>query len=186
MRPPPSEQKNISLKYLRLPKNHFKTNLFFLQLKYLKCAFEFGKTMKIWPPTLLSKSPNFEFWTFWFLELTPPPFGLFPLVTFFFLMLPLFQGGACQCSSGIQKQDSFKQVLECWTFSWSSWNRYNLQKHEEKWNSLKAQEIQATTGRVCQKETKWIKVFWYPEFREYRWKSGCWVLTTHYCTGKRV
>ena len=81
---------NISLKHLKLPKNHFKTNLFFLQLKYLKCAFEFGKKMKIWPPPpLLSKSPNFEFWTFWFLELTPPLLDFFHFLWPFFLMLPL-------------------------------------------------------------------------------------------------
>ena len=46
----PLRKKNINLKHLKLPKNHFKTNLFFLQLKYLKCAFTFGKKMKIWPP----------------------------------------------------------------------------------------------------------------------------------------
>ena len=41
---------NISLKHLKLPKNQFKTNVFFLQLKYLKCTFTFGEKMKIWPP----------------------------------------------------------------------------------------------------------------------------------------
>ena len=63
---------NISLKHLKLPKNHFKTNLFYLQLRYLKCALTFGKKMKIWPPTLLSNSPHFELWTFLFLGLPPP------------------------------------------------------------------------------------------------------------------
>ena len=43
---PPPQIWNISLKHLKLPKNHFKTNLFFLQLKYIKCAFEFGKNLK--------------------------------------------------------------------------------------------------------------------------------------------
>ena len=69
---PPPLKKNISLKHLKLPKNHLKTNLFFLQLKYLKWTFEFGKKMKIWPPPpLLSKSPYFEFWTFWLSVLIP-------------------------------------------------------------------------------------------------------------------
>ena len=35
--------KNISLKHLKLPKNHFKTNLFFVQLKHLKSTFTFGE-----------------------------------------------------------------------------------------------------------------------------------------------
>ena len=84
---------NLSLKHLKLPKNHFKTNLFFLQLKYLKCAFTFGKKMKIWPPPpLLSKSPHFELWTFWSPALTPSPlldFFHFLGHFFLFLILPL-------------------------------------------------------------------------------------------------
>ena len=43
----PPSGKNISLKHLKLPKNHFKTNLFFVQLKHLKSSFTFGKKMKI-------------------------------------------------------------------------------------------------------------------------------------------
>ena len=65
--------KNISLKHQKLPKNHFKTNFSFIQLKHLKSTFTFGeKNENIDFPPLLSKSPNFDF------------FGLFPLfVTFF-------------------------------------------------------------------------------------------------------
>jgi len=61
----PRKTRNISLKPLRLPKNHFKTN-FFLQLKYLKCVFTFGGKNENMasPPPLLSKSPHFELWTF--------------------------------------------------------------------------------------------------------------------------
>ena len=44
------QKKNISLKHLKLPKNNFKTNLFFVQLKHLKSTFTFGKNLKIWPP----------------------------------------------------------------------------------------------------------------------------------------
>ena len=48
-------------------------------------TFTLEKKMKIWPPPLLSKSPNFEFWTFWCFFLTPlPPCGLFPLFGTFF------------------------------------------------------------------------------------------------------
>ena len=52
---PPIKTRNISLKHLKLSKNHFKTNLFFLQRKYLKCAFIFEKKMKIWPPPSYQK-----------------------------------------------------------------------------------------------------------------------------------
>ena len=52
------------LPHLKLPKDHFKTNLFFVQLKHLKSAFTFGNNMKIWPPPLLSKSSHFDLWTF--------------------------------------------------------------------------------------------------------------------------
>ena len=45
--PPPHRKKIISLKHLKLPKNHFKTNLFFVQLKHLRCTFKFGEKMKI-------------------------------------------------------------------------------------------------------------------------------------------
>ena len=40
-------KKNISLKHLKLSKNNFKTNLFFVQLKHLKSTFTFVKKMKI-------------------------------------------------------------------------------------------------------------------------------------------
>ena len=36
-----------SLKHLKLPKNHFKTNIFFVHLKNLKCTFTFGKQLNI-------------------------------------------------------------------------------------------------------------------------------------------
>ena len=35
--------KNISLKHIKLPKNPFKTHLFFGELKHLKTTFTFGK-----------------------------------------------------------------------------------------------------------------------------------------------
>ena len=41
--PPPPQKKYMSLKHLKLPKNYFKTNLFFVQLKHLKSTFSFGK-----------------------------------------------------------------------------------------------------------------------------------------------
>ena len=76
---PQQQQKNISLKHLKLHENHFITNLFFVQLKHSKSAFTFGKKIKIWHPPLIIKSPHFELWTFWFFVLTPPaPFGLLP------------------------------------------------------------------------------------------------------------
>ena len=40
----PSEKKH---KLKKWPKNHFKTNLFFVQLKHLKSTFTFGKKVKI-------------------------------------------------------------------------------------------------------------------------------------------
>ena len=43
----PHLEKNISLKHFKLPKNHFKTHLFFGQLKHLKSTFTIGKKMKI-------------------------------------------------------------------------------------------------------------------------------------------
>ena len=53
-RNPSLRKKNITLKHLKLPKNHFKTNLFFVQLKHLKFSlflksstFTFGKKLKI-------------------------------------------------------------------------------------------------------------------------------------------
>ena len=52
---PPLKTWNLSLKHLKLPKNHFKTTLFSLQLKYLKCAFTFGKKMKIRTPPSCQK-----------------------------------------------------------------------------------------------------------------------------------
>ena len=51
----PPQKKNISLKHLKLPKNRFKTNLFFVQSKHLKSAFTFGEKMKIWPPPSYQK-----------------------------------------------------------------------------------------------------------------------------------
>ena len=47
------------------------------------CIYIWGKNENIASPPLLSKSPNFEFWTFWFLELTGT--GLFPLFGTFFV-----------------------------------------------------------------------------------------------------
>ena len=41
------KKKTISLKHLKLPKNHFKTNLFSIQLKHFKSTFTFVKKMKI-------------------------------------------------------------------------------------------------------------------------------------------
>ena len=45
-----------------MPKNHFKTNLFFVQMKHLKSTFPFGKN---WKSRLSKKNLNFKFWTFW-------------------------------------------------------------------------------------------------------------------------
>ena len=45
----PLKTRNISLKHLKLPKNHFKTNLFFVQLKHWKSTFTFGGKIKIKP-----------------------------------------------------------------------------------------------------------------------------------------
>ena len=50
---PPLRKENISL--AQLPKNHFKTHLFFGQLKHLKSTFTFGGKPEIWPPPLLLK-----------------------------------------------------------------------------------------------------------------------------------
>ena len=33
----------INLRQLKLPKNHFKTNLFWVQLKHIQSSFKFGK-----------------------------------------------------------------------------------------------------------------------------------------------
>ena len=102
----PIKKRNISLKHLKLPKNHFKTNLSFVQLKYLKSIFKFGKNLKIWTPPPLNKKSKFwildylkkkfypeDFWvvkTYYDICCWSPPFGLFPLfVTFFFRWLPL-------------------------------------------------------------------------------------------------
>ena len=60
---PLPQKKNVSLKHLKLPKNHYKANLFFVQMKHLKSTFTFGKNLKIRTlPPLLSKSPYFELW----------------------------------------------------------------------------------------------------------------------------
>ena len=62
---PPRNKKNRSLKHLELPKNHFKTNLFFFSTEAFKVCIYIWEKMKIWPPPpLLSKSPYFELWTF--------------------------------------------------------------------------------------------------------------------------
>ena len=87
---PPLKTWKLSLKHLKLPKNHFKTTLFSLQLKYLKCAFTFGKKMKIrTPPPLVKKS---KFWILDFLIFgadPSPPFWTFSIIwDFFFWMLP--------------------------------------------------------------------------------------------------
>ena len=42
----PPQKKNISLKHLKLPKNHFKPNFIFVQLKHLKPTFTFVKKWK--------------------------------------------------------------------------------------------------------------------------------------------
>ena len=53
---PPFRKKNISLEHLKLPKNHFKTNLFSVQLKHLKCAFTFGEKIEnVASPLLIKK-----------------------------------------------------------------------------------------------------------------------------------
>ena len=52
----PPSKKTISLKHLKLPKNHFKSNLFFVQLKHLKSTFTFGgKNENSTPTPHLSK-----------------------------------------------------------------------------------------------------------------------------------
>ena len=55
-------RRNISLKHLNLPKNHFKSNLFFVQPKHLNSTFTFGEKNENMPPPLLSKSPHFDMW----------------------------------------------------------------------------------------------------------------------------
>ena len=73
--PPPLRRKNISLKHSKFPKNHFKTNLFFVQRKHLKSTFTFGKNKNIASPTSYQKvqildflifcaDPSPSFWTF--------------------------------------------------------------------------------------------------------------------------
>ena len=57
---------NISLKHLKLPKNHYKTDLFFGQLKHLKFTFTFLESIKNETP-----APHFSI-------------GLFPLFLTFF------------------------------------------------------------------------------------------------------
>ena len=52
---PPPQEKNMSLNHFKLPKNHFKTNLIQVQLKNLKSTFNYGETLKIWNPFLISK-----------------------------------------------------------------------------------------------------------------------------------
>ena len=57
----PLKKRNISLKHLKLPKNHFKTNLFFVHLKHLQSTFTFGG--KKWKSNLPKvQILNFEFW----------------------------------------------------------------------------------------------------------------------------
>ena len=76
--PPPQRKKNRSLKHLKLPKNHFKTNLFFIQLKHLKSTFTFGNPPSYQKVHILNCGLfDSHCWPF-------PHFGLFPLfVTFF-------------------------------------------------------------------------------------------------------
>ena len=64
---PPLKTRNISLEHLKLPKNHFKTKLFIVQLKHLKSAFlQLGKKWKYGlPPPLIKKSTFWTFSTFW-------------------------------------------------------------------------------------------------------------------------
>ena len=70
---PPLGQKNISLNYLKLPKTHYKTNLLFVQLRYLKSTFKFGKTWKFGTPP-----PSYKKSKFWILDFlifgADPPF----------------------------------------------------------------------------------------------------------------
>ena len=59
---PPSE-KNISLKHLKLSKNHFKTKSFFVQLTHSNSKFIFEKNMKIQtPPLQIFNFGLFDFW----------------------------------------------------------------------------------------------------------------------------
>ena len=72
-----------------MPKNHFKTNLFFVQLKHLKTSFTFGKKWKYRPCYKKVQISNFGLFDILCWPL-PPPFWLFPYVgTFFNLMAPL-------------------------------------------------------------------------------------------------
>ena len=88
----PSSLKKHKLKHLKLPKNHFKTNLFFVQLKNLMSTFTFGTNLKIQtPPPLIKKS---KFWMLGLIDVrqwsSPPPldFSYF-LWRFLFRRLPL-------------------------------------------------------------------------------------------------
>ena len=63
---------NISLKHLKLPKNHFKTNLFFVHLKHLKFAFTFGEKNKNMASPPLVKKSTFWIMDFWFPEVIHP------------------------------------------------------------------------------------------------------------------
>ena len=69
-----SENPPLRLKHLKLPKNHFKTNLFFCSTETFKVySYIWEKPKSLASPHLLLKIPHFELWTFLFLELTPPP-----------------------------------------------------------------------------------------------------------------
>ena len=87
----PPQKKIISLKHLKFTKNHFKTNLFFVQLKHLKSTFLFGTNMKIHTsnPLHILNCGLFDFrrWS--------PPFGLFPLIGAFFIS----QRGCRECGN---------------------------------------------------------------------------------------
>ena len=62
----PPQKKKISLKHLKLPKNHFKTNLFFNQLNHSKSTFTSGKSWKSGLlPSFIKKSKFWLFFYFW-------------------------------------------------------------------------------------------------------------------------
>ena len=57
---PPKKTKH-KLKRLKLHINHFKTNLFFVQLKHLKSTFTFGRNLNIWTPPSYQKARILNF-----------------------------------------------------------------------------------------------------------------------------
>ena len=95
---PPLKTWNISLKHLKLPKNHFKTNLFFLQLEHLSLHLHFGQTWKSWIPPLLSKVDILHcgLFDFWHRPLPSSPVGLFYTILWhciLWVMMPT----SCNC-----------------------------------------------------------------------------------------